>query len=72
MITKDEKTLAQQAKEEFAVGIDIAVASILGFGKRAIIDRLKRRGVSQERIEKITEVADEAVKEIFDGVEEND
>jgi len=71
MNTKDEKSLAQQAKEELAVGIDVAVASMLGFGKRAILDRLKRKGVTQERIDKITEVADEIVEQIFDGVEKD-
>ena len=55
-------------KDELEIGLNVFVASLLGAGEKAIVKHLKKRGLTDETIEKAKEVSGQIVKEIFEGL----
>jgi hypothetical protein len=59
-------------KEELETGFNLMVASVLGAGQRKITEYMKRKGVTQDTIDKAKEAADSLVSDLFDDKEEGD
>lgn len=53
-------------KEEIEMGFNMMIASVLGAGQKRITEYMKKKGITQETIDKAKEAADSLVKDMFE------
>ena len=61
MVTKDES--------ELGIALAVGVSALLRNGGQKILDELRKKGVTEERITAIQKKADEYLKQIFEDIE---
>jgi hypothetical protein len=54
-------------KEEIEMGFNMMVVSVLGAGQKRITEYMKKKGITDETLNKAKEAADGLVKDLFDN-----